>query len=562
MWSALVALVALSFASGRAPVAAPPVAVSPAEPAQQAEPAPLELEIDAVTLYRNSAMVHRRAKALTSGSYVVRGLPGEVSNDGTRVRFVGGHVIAVEVRERVLENAPTARIEELRVAREGARAELRAAQDDVAVTARAADWLSKRHQEECEAWNRQLSGATADPDGWRRNRAWFERALTDAFAMRRAAIERADAAQRALDALEQEWGRMTAPGGVIVQDLHLRVTTDHEAGRLEVDTRLPAAGWEPVYDLRAADDARRVELTYRARVRQETGEDWSDVRLLLSTAQPEMGAQGPDPVARWVDVSMPHRGMIGSAVTSEAAPSSGVFWSDDDGFAETHEAAVLQEGLSVRFELAQRESIQSRPEATTVLVARERFDVQPEHYCAPAASTAVWLRGRATNTGERTLLPGEASVFFGDDYLGRARMDLVQPGQEFTLHLGVVDAIEVERTRVHDRAEGPGLFGSKRALVEEWRVTLTNHGASVAKPDGSVDVIVQEALPRAGDDGIEVVVERESTPRSEAERWKTDWEDRSIRTWIVNAPAGAPARLSYRLSVRYPKNQDVVVEGR
>jgi len=521
---------------------------------------PLALEIDAVTLYRNSAMVHRRAKALSSGDYVVRDLPGEVSDSRTRVRFIGGHVISVELRERVLESAPQARVEALRVERRDARLRLREAQDVLSLEARSGDYLARLLAEEGEAWRRELAAGTADTEGWASNRAWFQDALNEAKQAQRVARTELRAAEDRLRGADKAWGELTAGGGVIVQDLHLRIVTDEAAGRLEVDTQLPAAGWEPRYDLRTAGNAQSVELVYRANLWQRTGEDWTDVQVMLSTAQPELGAQGPDPVARWVDLYSPRgrSGYLGEsdAVSIQASLEAPAEEAEDlDGFTE-----VLHEGLSVRYALPARETIESRDAPTSVLVGREQLAVEPEHYCAPALSPIVWLRGRATNTGRWTLLPGEVSVFFGADFLGHARLDLVQPGQQFMLHLGAVEAFEVKRTRVKDLAEGPGFFGSKRAQVEEWSIELTNHGASIADTDGTALVLVQEALPRAGEDQIDVVVESERPKHLTNERWLTDLEDRSIHTWLLRVPRGKSAVLGYRVSVRYPKSADIFVE--
>jgi uncharacterized protein (TIGR02231 family) len=524
---------------------------------------PLELSIDAVTLYRNSVMVHREAPQVSTGAYIVSGLPGEVADDRTRVRFVGGHVISVELHERVLENAPVKRIETLRLARRDAYRKVREAQDTVELHERSIELLTRLLMEEGDAWRRVRDTGAVDTALWGSNRAWFETSLQEARAQRRNALEVLRSAERTFAEFEAEWGKLTGAGGVIVQDLHVRVMTDQASGRLEVDTQLPSAGWEPLYDLRTAGDATSVELGYRARIRQETGEDWNDVRVLLSTAQPELGAQGPDPIARWVDVQKPHlAGRYASGSVDSMAPSEEVEFWDDGSTSERLYAEAQQEGLSVRFELPTRETIESRREPTGVLVGREQLVVQPEHYCAPALGTTVWLRGRATNSGSWTLLPGEASVFFGADYLGRARMDLVQPGQEFMLHLGAVDAFEVVRRRVDDQSEGPGLFGSQRAQVEEWSIDITNHGASIANADGSADVIVQEALPRPGDDRIEVVIEHENLKHSTAERWRVELEDQSIHTWILRVPSGRSVKLGYRVSVRYPKNEQLYVDAR
>ncbi|MCA8979144.1 MAG: mucoidy inhibitor MuiA family protein [Planctomycetes bacterium] len=528
-----------------------------------ADEQPLELSIDAVTLYRNSAMVHRQAKGVVGGSYVVAGLPGEVTDDRTRVRFVGGHVISVELAERVLEHAPVERIRALETARQAARRDVRIARDEVALSSGSVEYLTRLVVEEGEAWSRERGQGRVDTERWRANRVWFETALGQAREDRRGAQDRLREAERRFAEFDAEWTRLSGAGGVIVKDLHVRVVTDQASGRLEVDTQLPSAGWEPLYDLRTAGDATSVDLAYRARIHQRTGEDWNDVRVLLSTAQPELGAQGPDPIARWVDlyVPRPERGLVAGSVDSMAPAEKAGYWDDATADAAPY-AEAQQEGLSVRFELPSRETVESREGPTSVLVGRTQLSVTPEYYCAPAATQAVWLRGRATNGGDWTLLPGEASVFFGADYLGRANLGLVQPGQEFMLHLGVADAFEVQRRQVNDKSEGPGFFGSQRAQVEEWSIELKNHGALIADADGSASVIVQEALPRPGDDRIEVVVEDERPKRSLDERWRVEWDDRSIRTWIVRVPSGSSAKLEYRVSVRYPKNEQIYVDAR
>ena len=56
---------------------------------------------------------------------------------------------------------------------------------------------------------------------------------------------------------------------------------------------VPDARWVPHYDVRVADISRPVDLRYRAKVSQQTGEDWTDVRLKLSTGDPTANAVAP-----------------------------------------------------------------------------------------------------------------------------------------------------------------------------------------------------------------------------------------------------------------------------
>lgn len=53
------------------------------------------------------------------------------------------------------------------------------------------------------------------------------------------------------------------------------------------------AGWYPNYDIRAKDIASPVQLVYKANVHQNTGENWTNVKLTLSNATPSQSGDVP-----------------------------------------------------------------------------------------------------------------------------------------------------------------------------------------------------------------------------------------------------------------------------
>ena len=73
-----------------------------------------------------------------------------------------------------------------------------------------------------------------------------------------------------------------------------------QAGEIELSLEYLVLGamWTPLYDARIGDNPDVVEFTYKAEVNQKTGEDWTDVDLKLSTAQPSFGA-GPGELSPW-----------------------------------------------------------------------------------------------------------------------------------------------------------------------------------------------------------------------------------------------------------------------
>lgn len=58
------------------------------------------------------------------------------------------------------------------------------------------------------------------------------------------------------------------------------------------------AGWYPLYDARVMSDSKQIELHYFGMLQQSTGEDWNDVALTLSTAEP-MSVKSLPKLERW-----------------------------------------------------------------------------------------------------------------------------------------------------------------------------------------------------------------------------------------------------------------------
>ena len=53
------------------------------------------------------------------------------------------------------------------------------------------------------------------------------------------------------------------------------------------------AGWRPIYDLRAKDAKSPIQLSYKAEVFQNTGIDWNNVDITLSTGNPSQSGYKP-----------------------------------------------------------------------------------------------------------------------------------------------------------------------------------------------------------------------------------------------------------------------------
>ncbi len=536
------------------------------------EPSPLDSNITEVTVYGGSASIQRRAAVPGAGGrFVFAGLPAAMDPSSVRVRYEGGEVVGVETRDRFQPSVPDERVQALRDKVRGLERELAALEDDRETLGLLEEHLVAFLRLEREDEKEGVRQGHVDTEAWEKSFAYLGAKLTEVRTKSREQVWRIEAKRTELGDARNELGRCEGSGGVTLRDVIVDlVATDGRPGALELDYVVANAGWEPAYDLRARKDLSEVELVYRARVWQRSGEDWRDVALLLSTAAPERGTQGPEPAPVWLSlhepVALDRREAPASPAAGEPEALKGLGYVGDDKDAASLAlverkrffAEVAQEGLSVRFRVARAETIESRDEPATVLVGRAALEVEPEHVCVPAADANVWLRARAKNTSEWTLLPGTASVFFGADFLGQAALEAVQPGEELLLHLGADPGLAFERIELEGGRERPGLFGSKVTEKQSWRIVLENHGAFTKSEGGSVEVFVQEVLPRPRDDRIAVELALSKPEPSDAARWKKEREEKGVLTWVLEIPKGGKRTIEYTSEIAYPEGRRLV----
>ncbi|MDH6307511.1 hypothetical protein M2451_000660 [Dysgonomonas sp. PFB1-18] len=76
------------------------------------------------------------------------------------------------------------------------------------------------------------------------------------------------------------------PIGEVVVDVECKRAV---RANIELSYYVANAGWNPTYDIRALNVDKPIQLIYKANVRQNTKEDWNNVKLKISSADPNAG---------------------------------------------------------------------------------------------------------------------------------------------------------------------------------------------------------------------------------------------------------------------------------
>src|SRR5439155_24739683 len=143
---------------------------------------------------------------------------------------------------------------------------------------------------------------------------------------------------------------------------------------------------------------------------------------------------------------------------------------------------------SVTYHLNTRLSIPSRNDEHVIEVAK--IDMKPEYYykAVPVLTHHVYRLANLTNKSQYVLLPGEATMYNGSDFVGRMNMPLVAIGEQFTAGFGVDPQLQVQRQLI-DKSRA--MQGGNQVLKYEYRVLVSSY-----KP-GRVKVQVWDRLPQA-----------------------------------------------------------------
>lgn len=374
--------------------------------------------------------------------------------------------------------------------------------------------------------------------------------------------------------LQNEINRMMGGVPTVQREVLVSVHSDGAANaRVQISYVVPGASWVPVYDARARVEASRIDLGYYAMVRQQTGEEWKDVKLSLSTARPSVGARMEElqpwwlnsgivcgaPMASCDEVSGLFRdqkeALLKSKVVSQNSMGflAGEKKQDKDAEGRRREdiaqaqALLDTHGVSAVFRVKLPASIPSDGEPHRSMITIQQFKGKLDYVTTPKLLQAAFLKAHLANSTEFPIIGGEVNLFLEDDFIGKSWVNYIAPSAEFDFYLGVDDGVKVTRKPLVDRTETAGLIRKSVVTVRKFQIEVQNYKKTAQS------VTVYDQIPVSQNEQITVSgVSYSEKPKSiEKETGKVAWE--------VALKPGEKKTLTLEFSVERPVG--VVVAG-
>jgi uncharacterized protein (TIGR02231 family) len=273
------------------------------------------------------------------------------------------------------------------------------------------------------------------------------------------------------------------------------------------------ASWQPAYDVRISPDLTGVNVNSMGQVQQRTGEDWNQVKLVLSTSMPQIGLNPPDVPLRFVESNFypPRRpGALSALSYVEEVALEGMSVGDDlmmgksEGLYTAPMAEAIDYGITTQFLMPGKVDVAKNNEVHRFSIRTIPLEVEPERYIVPSQSEFAYLRAEVKHTGDSVLLAGTAKIFLGPDYLGESSFPLLRENDSTILNLGIDPNLDVDYVTIEDFRDDPGSFSlsSTSTITRRYSSNLRLSPAAQSK----ITVVVEEGMPRSNSDGIEVEI--------------------------------------------------------
>ncbi|MFO1117774.1 MAG: mucoidy inhibitor MuiA family protein [Beijerinckiaceae bacterium] len=334
--------------------------------------------------------------------------------------------------------------------------------------------------------------------------------------------------------------------------------------KFSVSYRVSGASWRPAYEAKldtgGKDRKPALDLVRRAQVAQNTGEDWSDVALTLSTTRALRGSQAPDVqpqrLAFWEPpVPMAAGSLARSApapamkaqdsARNEAAPAS----APPVQAAEQY-ASLDSDAWQASFIVPGRLNVPADGATKSFALASKRYDPQLAVRTAPSIDPTAYLEARLVNDEDAPLLAGPITVLRDGAYVGQGQLAFVAAGDGFDLGFGADDRVKVTRVPVKKKENEPTWYNQTKIDTREFKTSVKN------LHDFPIRTTIVDRIPFSENTAITVELLPQTTPPTE----KQVGDKRGVMSWTYDLAAGEQkdVRLAWRM--KWPADRDVVTQ--
>jgi uncharacterized protein (TIGR02231 family) len=312
------------------------------------------------------------------------------------------------------------------------------------------------------------------------------------------------------------------------------------AAKFSLSYFVTGASWTSFYDIKFTDISSPIAFDYKAKVMNNTGVDWNEVKLVLSTADPGKSADIPS-LTPWIlnyNSREFNEGRLNNFRMKEnAAPAMPKQTAADFEYSD-----VYVSELSVNFEVKEKYTIPSDLRSYSVDIQTYKLPAVYEYFSIPKVDPDAFLLAKITGWEELNIVEGPANIYFGNSFIGESYIDTRYSNDTLNISLGRDKKVVINKVKREDKSEKK-VIGLNKTEVFMYEISIRNNNRD------SIRIVIWDQVPVSQESDIVVDI---------LEISKADLEPLAGRLiWNVKAPPSETQKLIVSFSVKYPKNKTV-----
>lgn len=354
----------------------------------------------------------------------------------------------------------------------------------------------------------------------------------------------------------------------------------------------PDAAWSPLYDIVADNINKPVKFVFKANVYQNSGIQWNNVRLTLSTGNPNESIQAPT-LAPWriayfipqpvvytnpaytgskkplvysaqeiktlattevADIASltpsTYQAKRGAGISVGGARKTGTLYIIDGVQVQnigegaqpemSRFVTVDDAGMNTSFDIDLPYTIPADGKAHLVSIRKYELPATYRYYAIPKIDKDVFLQAEVTNWETLDLMPGPANIFFDGTYIGQGNLDTRTVKDTLLISFGRDKKILVKREQDVQKRSMHTIGANIR---ESFAYTINIRNARKLP----IDLVVYDQFPLSNESSI--VIENKEAGKGEEN------ETTGIIKWEVSAKPGQSTALKFGYTIKYPKDK-------
>lgn len=302
------------------------------------------------------------------------------------------------------------------------------------------------------------------------------------------------------------------------------------------------ARWEMAYDIHVKDIVSPIQFSYKATIYQNSGEDWKNVKLNLSTGNPLQGGTKPE-LLPWYLRDQPKVVYSAKRALPAGQNAPEAMMADQDGVAAYTQ---VNEQLTTRhYSIDIPYTILSNNKPFQVAVRKETVPAKYIYFSIPKLDPDAFLTAEIADWEALDLMNGEADLFLEGTYQGKAYIQTQNIEEFLRLSLGRDKNIVINRTKIKDYSKNKFL-SDKKEISKGFEIALKNNKSA------AIDIIVEDQIPLSTQKEIEVEADELSGATVDEQTGKV--------RWVLHLNSREDKKFKFKYKVTCPKEFNLNLE--